>query len=50
MFDRYNTVDAEDAKKAIEQFREYLVASTDQSTDQKGFQKEKEASRNQLTS
>jgi integrase len=49
MFDRYNTVDAEDARQAIKRFRSYLVKSVDQNVDQEPDEKKKEASQNQLT-
>ena len=50
MFDRYNTVDAEDAKQAINQLRSYLLKSVDQNVDQGPNEKEKEASPNLPTS
>ncbi len=50
MFDRYNTVDAEDAKQAINQFRSFLLESVDQNVDQLPDEKEKEASHNLPTS
>jgi len=50
MFDRYNTVDVEDAKQAINQFRSYLLESVDQNVDQLPDEKEKEASQNLPTS
>jgi integrase len=34
MFDRYNTIDAEDAKQAINQFGKYLSQGLDQNVDQ----------------
>jgi integrase len=50
MFDRYNTVDTDDAKQAINQFRNYLLESVDQNVDQLPNEKEKEASPNLPTS
>ena len=34
MFDRYNTIDTEDAKQAINQFGKYLSQGLDQNVDQ----------------
>jgi hypothetical protein len=35
MFDRYNTIDEEDIRRAIGQFQGYLSQSVDQTVDQK---------------
>jgi len=37
MFDRYNTVDEEDIRNAIDQLQEYLSPNSDQTIDQSGF-------------
>ena len=50
MFDRYNTVDAEDARRAIHQFREYLSANVSKTVSKDDLENKKEASQKLLTS
>ena len=48
MFDRYNTVDAEDARQAVDQLQSFLK-SVDQNVDQAPLEKKKGLALNELT-
>ena len=47
MFDRYNTIDEEDKRLAVDQFADFL-ASVDQNVDKTGSGKKKGSAENQL--